>query len=110
MRQHKYTCTNCGQSSCFPSSLQGGQTHIDHIPRKVKINPQGPFIDFKGPCPVHPMSSHTWGGCSHNPKNKALNGQDNSTQYDNSQSQSQYYSTRGQGYDRGCGHNYDDTP
>ena len=39
-----------------------------------------------------------------------MNGQDNSTQYDNSQSQSQYYSTRGQGYDRGCGHNYDDTP
>ena len=78
-RQHKYTRTNRGQSSCFPSSFQGGQTHIDRIPRKIKTISQGPFVDFKGPCPVHPMSSHTWGGCYNNPKNKASNGQDNST-------------------------------
>ena len=109
-RQHKYTRTNRGQSGCFPSSFQGGQTHMDHIPRKMKTNSQGPFIDLKGPCSVHPMSSHTWGGCYNNPKNKASNGQDNSTQHDNSHVQSQYYSSRGRGYGRGCGRNYNNTP
>ena len=109
-RQHKYTHTNWGQSSCFPSSFQGGQTHMDHIPRKMKTNSQGPFIIFKGPCPVHPMSSHTWGGCYNNPKNKTLNGQDNSTWHDNSHSWSQYYSTTGQEYGRGHGRNDNNAP
>ena len=83
---------------------------MDRIPRKMKTNSQGPFIDFKGPCPVHPMSSHTWGGCYNNPKNKASSGQDNSTQHDNIHVRSQYYSTRGRGYGRGRGRNYNNTP
>ena len=83
---------------------------MDRIPRKEKLNSQGPFVDFKGPCPVHPMPSHTWGGCYNNPKNKALNCQDNSTWHDNSHGWSQYYSTRGHGYGRGCGCNYNHTP
>ena len=110
LRQHKYTCTNHGQSCCFPSSFQGGQTHINRIPRKIKTISQGPFVDFKGPCPVHPMSSHTWGGCYNNPKNKASNSQDNSTRHDNSHVRSQYYSSRGRGYGRGCGRNFNNTP
>ena len=110
LRQHKYTRTNHEQSGRFPSSFQGGQTHMDRIPRKMKTNSQGPFIDFKGPCPVHPMSSHTWGGCYNNPKNKASNSQDNSTWHDNSHVQSQYYSTRGRGYGRGRGCNYNNMP
>ena len=40
-RQHKYICTNRGRSGRFPSSFQGGQTHIDRIPRKIKTISQG---------------------------------------------------------------------
>ena len=60
-RQHKYSRTSCGQSGHFPSSFQSGQNNIDQIPRK-NTSIQGPFVDFWGPCSVHPMSSHTWGG------------------------------------------------
>ena len=60
-RQHKYSRTNRGQSGLFPSSFQSGQNNIERVPRK-NTSSQGPFVDFQGPCPVHPMSSHTWGG------------------------------------------------
>ena len=59
--QHKYICTNCGRSGQFSSSFQNRQNNIDRIPRKQKPNNQGPFVNFKGPCPVHPMASHAWG-------------------------------------------------
>ena len=48
-------------------------------PKKTSVQ-SGPFIDYKGPCPVHPMSSHTWGDCHNNLKNKATGGQHNNTQ------------------------------
>jgi hypothetical protein len=60
-KQHKYICTNCGRSGRFPSSFQSSRNNTDRIPRK-NTGIQGPFVDFQGPCPVHPMSSHTWGG------------------------------------------------
>ena len=54
-RQHKYICTNRGQSGHFPSSFQSGQNNTERIPQK-NTGIQGPFVDFWGPCPVHPMS------------------------------------------------------
>ena len=60
-RQHKYSHTNHGRSGCFSSSFQSGLNNINQIPQK-NTGSQGPFVDFWGPCPVHPMSSHTWGG------------------------------------------------
>ena len=58
-KQQKYICTNHGQSSRFFSSFQSSQADIDHIPWKPKTKSQGPFVDFQGPNPAHPMSSHT---------------------------------------------------
>jgi hypothetical protein len=58
-KHHKYVCTNHGQSGLFSSSFQSSRADIDRIPRKPKTNSQGPFVDFQGSCPVHPMSSHT---------------------------------------------------
>ena len=26
------------------------------------------FVDYKGPCPVHPGAAHTWGDCYNNPQ------------------------------------------
>ena len=57
-KQHKYICTIRGQSRRFPSSLQSGQAEMDLIARETKSTVSGPFVDFQGPCPVHPMSSH----------------------------------------------------
>jgi hypothetical protein len=68
-KQHKYICTNHGQSEHFPS-YQSGRNNTDQIPWK-NTGIQGPFVGFWGPCPVHPMSSHTWGDCFNSPKNKA---------------------------------------
>ena len=44
-----------------------------------KSTVSGPFIDFQGPCPAHPMSSHTWKDCFNTPKNKTLDGQHDNT-------------------------------
>ena len=68
--QHKYIRTNRGQSGRFSSSFQNRQNNMDCIPRKQKTNNQGPFVDFKGPCPVHPTASHAWGDCFNNPMRK----------------------------------------
>ena len=72
-KPYKYICTNRGQSGRFLPSIQNGQGDTDRIPRKNKPMTTGPFIDFRGTCPVHPMSSHTWGDCFNNPKNKSFN-------------------------------------
>jgi hypothetical protein len=32
------------------------------------------FVDYKGPCPVHPNANHTWGECFNNPRNATNNG------------------------------------
>ena len=74
-RQQKYIRTNRGRSGRFPSSFQSGRNNIERVPRK-NTRSQGPFVDFWGPCPVHPMSSHTWGDCFNNPKNTTSEGQD----------------------------------
>ena len=103
-RQHKYSHTNRGQSGCFPTSFQSGQNNTDQIPWK-NTGIQGPFVDFWGPCPVHPMSSHTWGNCFNNPKNKASEGQNSNLHSMETHSGCGYhYSTRGQGCGFGCGH------
>ena len=73
--QHKYIRTNRGQSGRFSSSFQNRQNNMDCIPCKQKTNNQGPFVDFKGTCPVHPMASHAWGDCFNNPKNKTSESQ-----------------------------------
>ena len=58
-KQHKYVHTNHGQSGRFSSSFQSGRADFDSIPQKPNTNSQGPFVDFQGPNPAHPMSSHT---------------------------------------------------
>ena len=94
-RQHKYSHTNRGQSGCFPTSFQSGQNNTDQIPWK-NTGIQGPFVDFWGPCPVHPMSSHTWGDCFNNPKNKTSEGQNNNLHSMETHSGHGYhFSTRG---------------
>jgi hypothetical protein len=104
LRQNKYICTNHGRSGRFPSSLQSSWNNTDQIPQK-NTSSQGPFVDFRGPCPVHPMSSHTWGDCFNNPKNKALEGQNSNLHSMEIHSGCGYhYLTRGQGRGYGCGH------
>ena len=56
--QHKYICTSCGQSGCFHSSFQNSQNNIECTPCILITINQAPFVDFQGPCPVHPMPSH----------------------------------------------------
>ena len=94
-RQQKYIRTNRGRSGRFPSSFQSGRNNIERVPRK-NTSSQGPFVDFRGPCPVHPMSSHTWGDCFNNPKNKASEGQNSNLHSMEGHSGCRYYySTRG---------------
>ena len=102
-KQHKYICTNCGWSGCFPSSFQRGQNNTDQILQKNNTIDQSPFVHFWGPCPVHPMSSHTWGDSFNNPKNNTAEGQNiNPRTMESHSGHRYYYSTRGQG--RGYGH------
>ena len=104
-KQHKYICTNCGWSGCFPSSFQRGQNNTDQILQKNNTIDQSPFVHFWGPCPVHPMSSHTWGDCFNNPKNKASEGQNsNLHSMENHSERGYHYLARGQGWGYGCGH------
>ena len=73
-------------------------------PKENKSMVSGPFIDFWGPCPIHPMSSHTWGDCFNNPKNKTLDSQHDNTQHNvNHYGCGNYYVSRGQGYGQGWG-------
>ena len=107
-KQHKYICTNQGQSGRFSPYFQSGQADIDLILQKPKTNSQGPFVDFPGPCPVQPISSHTWGDCYNNPKNKTLEGQhcnnnNNNPNKDSHYRQGKYSFLRGQGHGCGCG-------
>ena len=64
----------------------------------------GPFINFWGPCPVHPMSSQTWGNSFNNPRNKTLDGQHDNTWHNvNHYSCGNYYMSRGKGCRQGQG-------
>ena len=84
---------------------------MDRIPRKQKTNNQGPFVDFKGPCPVHPMASHAWGDCFNNPKIKTSESQYNNNRNQDRQYGCSYnYSTRGCGNGYGRGHNNRNLP
>ena len=76
-KQHKDICTNHGQSGLLSFPFQSGQADIDCISSKSKTYSQGPFAVYQGPCPVHPMSSHTLGDCFNNLKNKTSEGQHN---------------------------------
>ena len=110
-KPYKYICTNHGQSRCFIPSIQGGRADTDRIPRKNKPMASGPFIDFRGTCPVHPMSSHTWGDCFNIPKNKALDGQHDNTRHNvNHYSRGCYYMSRGRGHGQGLGHHSNNVP
>ena len=40
-----------------------------HIPCKIDTSHRGVYLDYWGPCPVHPTCTHTWGDCFNNPKN-----------------------------------------
>ena len=101
-KQHKYICANCGQSGCFSSSFQSSQADIDCVPQKLKIHTQGPFGDFWGPYPAHPISSHTWGDCYNSPKNKTSEGQHSNKCNNESHNEcKEYFSPRGQGCGRG---------
>ena len=104
-QQHKYSRTNCGRSGRFHSPHQVGQRDTDRIPQKTNSAQSGPFIDYKGPCPVHPMSSHTWGDCHNNPKNKAMGGQHNNTQSNaHHYKGGNFYASRGCRRGQGHGH------
>ena len=66
-------------------------------------------MDFQGPCPVHPVPSHTWGDCFNNPNDTTNEGQNSNNCNLESHSGCRYYfSTRGQGcghgHRHGCGH------
>ena len=50
---------------------------MEHIPCKLKPDNQGLFVNFKRPCPVHPIATHVWGDCFNNPKNKTSESQCN---------------------------------
>ena len=56
------------------------------------------------------MSTHTWGDCFNNPKNKASEGPNNKIQHDKNHGQGYFYSTRGQGCGQGCGHHFYNAP
>ena len=62
-------------------------------------------MDFQGPYPVHPMSSHTWGDCYNNPKNKTSEGQhnNNNPNKDSHFRHGNYSFPRGQGRGHGYG-------
>ena len=79
-------------------------------PKKKNLTLQGPFVDFKGSCLVHPMSSHTWGNSFNNPKNKTLEGQKINTQHDKHHGQGYFYLTKGQGCGQGLGHHFYNAP
>ena len=109
-KHNKYTHTNHGRSGRFTSSIHSGQTEGNRIPRKTHSNSQGPFIDFRGPCPVHPMSTHTWGDCFNNPKNKVTEGPNNKIQHERNHGQGHFYLTRGQGCGQGQGCHFYNAP
>ena len=66
-------CLECGQFG-KPSSLSYGDYQNSHIPRKVDTSHCGVYLDYRGPCPVHPTLTHTWGDCFNNPKNNNTSG------------------------------------
>ena len=51
------------------SSLSYGDHQNSYIPRKIDTSQHGVYLDYQGPCPVHPTLTHTWGYCFNNPKN-----------------------------------------
>ena len=104
-QQHKYSHTNWGRSRRFQSLHQDGLRFTDRIPQKTNSTQLGPFIDYKGPCPIHPMSSHTWGDCYNNPKNKDIGSQHNNTQSNAYHyKQDKFHVSRGCGRGQGRGH------
>ena len=109
-KHNKYARTNHERSGRFPVPIHGGRTEGNRIPRKTHSTSQGPFVDFRGPCPVHPMSTHTWGDCFNNPKNKVTEGPNNKIQHERNHGQGHFYLTRGQGCGQGQGCHFYNAP
>ena len=51
------------------SSLSYGDYQKAHIPCKIDTSHRGVYLDYRGPCPVHPTLTHTGSDCFNNPKN-----------------------------------------
>ena len=66
-------CSGHGQFG-KSSSLSYGEYQNSHIPRKIDTSHCGVYKYYRGPCPVHPTLTHTWGDCFNNPKNNNTSG------------------------------------
>lgn len=51
-----------------------------NIPCKPNGGNNTPYIDYCGPCPVHPTLSHAWGDYGNNPRHKSVGGQHTTVQ------------------------------
>ena len=51
------------------SSLSYGDYQRSHIYCKINVGIHGNYLDYQGPCPVHPTLTHSWDDCFNNPKN-----------------------------------------
>ena len=61
-------CSGHGQFDHSTSSHSNGNQSF-RIPCTLNNGPSGVYLDYNGPCPVHPTLTHTWGDCFNNPKN-----------------------------------------
>ena len=61
-------CPGRGRLSHSASS-HFNRNQTSRIPRKSNNDPRGVYLDYNGPCPVHPTLTHTWGDCFNNTKN-----------------------------------------
>jgi hypothetical protein len=63
-----------GRFGRFPSQSQNRQRFNRNIPCRQNSGNNRPYIDYRGPCPVHPTLVHNWGDCINNPRNKSAGG------------------------------------
>jgi hypothetical protein len=66
--------SRCGQFGQPPSQSHNRQKFNGNIPCKQNSGNDRPYIDYCGPCPVHPTLIYTWGDCNNNSRNKSAGG------------------------------------
>ena len=90
------------------SSLSYGDHQNLYIPCKIDTSHCGVYLDYRGPCPVHPTLTHTSGDCFNNPKNNNTSGRNinNRNRGGRTGRRSYYYNQGGwrfgQGYSNHC--------
>jgi hypothetical protein len=68
-------CFGHGWFGRYSSQSQNRQRFNRNIPHKQNSGSNRLYIDYPGPCPMHPTHTHTWGDCINNPRNKSVGGQ-----------------------------------